>query len=70
MLSKDEGGEWALVNLPERYHPIVAQAPACYRSPEPLSPDQRRTDGHDWGEWCLRAFRDYVRAWRLDRHER
>jgi GrpB-like predicted nucleotidyltransferase (UPF0157 family) len=60
--SKEEGGEWALANLPEQHRPIVAQALACYRSPEPISPDERRTHGHDWDEQALHAFRDYVQG--------
>jgi predicted nucleotidyltransferase len=62
VLSKDEGGEWALANLPEQHRPIVAQALACYRSPEPVAFDERRTHGHDWDEQGLQAFRDYIQG--------
>jgi Domain of unknown function (DUF4111) len=58
--SKEEGGEWALANLPEQHLRTVAQALVCYRSPEPVSPDERRTHGHDWDARALRAFRDYM----------
>ena len=61
VLSKDEGGEWALANLPEALRPTVAQALACYRSPEPVPSDQRHTDGHDWDAPPLLQFRDHVR---------
>jgi GrpB-like predicted nucleotidyltransferase (UPF0157 family)/predicted nucleotidyltransferase len=60
VLSKEEGGEWALANLPEQHRPMVAQALACYRSPEPVSADERRTHGHDWDQQSLHEFRDYV----------
>jgi predicted nucleotidyltransferase len=64
VLSKDEGGEWALANLPSEHRAVVAQALACYRSPEPVSPAERRTDGHDWDEPALLAFRDFGRRQR------
>jgi len=62
VLTKDEGAEWALAHLPEQYRPLIAQALACYRSPEPVRADQRRTDGHAWDRDALRAFCQYVRA--------
>jgi streptomycin 3"-adenylyltransferase len=62
VLSKDEGGVWALANLPDEHRRIVAQALACYRSPEPVSPEDRRTHGHDWDQRALLAFRDYVQG--------
>jgi len=61
ILNKDEGGEWALANLPAEHHAIIAQALACYRSDEHVDPSMRRTHGHDWDLEALRAFRDYVR---------
>jgi streptomycin 3"-adenylyltransferase len=60
VFSKEEGGEWALEHLPEQYHPVVAQALACYRSPTAVPPEKRRTDGHDWDESALHVLRDYV----------
>jgi streptomycin 3"-adenylyltransferase len=62
VLSKDEGAEWALANLPEAFRPTVAQALACYRSPEPVPRDRRETDGHDWDAPPLLQFRDHVRG--------
>ena len=60
VLSKEEGGEWALAHLPDEHHRIVAQALACYRSPEPIAPEERRRHGHDWDHQSLSTFRDYV----------
>jgi predicted nucleotidyltransferase len=62
VLTKEEGGEWALGRLPEALRPTVAQALACYRSPEPVAADRRETDGHDWDAPPLLAFRDHVRG--------
>jgi len=59
--TKDEGGEWAIKNLPADYHAIISQALACYRSSENVSADERRTDGHDWDRAALLSLRDYVR---------
>jgi predicted nucleotidyltransferase len=60
VLSKDEGGDWALQHLPAEHHAIVAQALACYRSPEPVPESERRTDGHSWDGRALQLLRDYV----------
>lgn len=62
ILSKDEGGEWALLHLPAEHHSLVAQALACYRSPEPVPEAERRTDGHSWDAGALRELREYVAA--------
>lgn len=31
ILSKDEGGNWGLIHLPEQYHPLIQQSLALYR---------------------------------------
>jgi predicted nucleotidyltransferase len=67
VLSKDEGGEWALQHLPQQYQQIVAQALACYRSPEDVPAEQRRTDGHGWDQTALRAMCSYVASQVPDR---
>lgn len=61
VISKDEGGDWALRHLPDDYRPIVSQALACYRSPEPVSATERQTHGHPWDAAALRELREYVR---------
>ncbi|MBX9691985.1 MAG: DUF4111 domain-containing protein [Cyanobacteria bacterium] len=62
--SKDEGGEWGLQNFPDAHRSIVGQALSCYRSPLPVPPETRRTDGHDWDHNALLNFRDFVRSMR------
>lgn len=63
-VSKEEAGVWALEHTPPRVHQIVAQALACYRSPEDVPPEQRKTDGHSWNTVQLLEFRDHMRALR------
>jgi streptomycin 3"-adenylyltransferase len=60
VVSKDEGGEWALTTLPEEHRGIVQQALRCYRSARPVAPQERGTDGHPWDQEALEAFREYV----------
>lgn len=59
--SKDEGGEWGLVNLPEKYRPIVQQSLDAYRSSTDVTEEQRRTAGQLWDEESLLSIRDYAR---------
>ena len=61
VLSKDDGGEWALLHLPLEHHAIVAQPLSCYRSPEQVPESERRTDGHSWAAAALSELRHYVR---------
>lgn len=63
-VGKDVAGVWALEHTPPRVHQIVAQALACYRSPEEVPPEQRKTDGHSWNTVQLLEFRDHVKALR------
>lgn len=60
--SKDEGGEWALRNLPEKYHAIIEQALGAYRSQKQVDESQRRTNGETWNKEALLALRDYARS--------
>lgn len=60
VLSKDEGGTWGLSHLPEQFRALIAQAIACYRSSERVTPADRSTDGHPWDPGELAAFRNYV----------
>ncbi len=60
--SKDEGGEWGLAHLPRKYHRVIRQALAVYRSAEVVTEQQRRTGGMDWDQDQLTALRDYARA--------
>ncbi|WP_440193373.1 aminoglycoside adenylyltransferase domain-containing protein [Anaerocolumna jejuensis] len=31
-LSKQQGGEWGIAHIPERYHPLILQALDCYKT--------------------------------------
>ncbi|WP_165949064.1 aminoglycoside adenylyltransferase domain-containing protein [Kribbella turkmenica] len=62
VLSKEEGVPCARDNLPSQHHALIEQALTCYRSSEPVAPEQRATDGHDWDRAALLAFRDAIRA--------
>lgn len=63
--SKDEGGEWALQNLPARFHPLIQQALDVYRSAQPIDEGQRRTGGVRWVSQQLLEFRDFAKAHRV-----
>jgi streptomycin 3"-adenylyltransferase len=41
ILSKDAGAEWALVNLPAQFHPLIEQSLALYRGERPGRPPGR-----------------------------
>jgi len=58
--SKDEGGEWALRNLPEQHHNIIKQALEAYRSSRQVDESRRRTNGETWDKEMLLALRDYA----------
>jgi streptomycin 3"-adenylyltransferase len=60
--SKDEGGEWALVNLPAEFHPVIRLALAAYRSPALVSVQHSQFGGEEWDEGRLLALRDYARS--------
>jgi predicted nucleotidyltransferase len=62
VISKDEGGEWALRHLPEPHRRVVAQALSCYRSSETVTPELKLRDGHDWDQDALDGFGAYIRA--------
>jgi streptomycin 3"-adenylyltransferase len=51
VLSKAEGGQWGLTNLPKKYHDIIQQALACY---------QREKNNRVCNEEELNAFADYM----------
>ncbi|MCJ8008547.1 aminoglycoside adenylyltransferase domain-containing protein [Lederbergia wuyishanensis] len=59
--SKDEGGEWGLLHLPKKFHPLIQQALDVYRSPKIVSEEERKTGGREWNSSKLLAFRDYAR---------
>lgn len=44
LLSKDEGGDWALTNLPTEHRPLIRQALAGYRGVPPTPFDDVRLD--------------------------
>ncbi len=60
--SKDEGGEWALQNLPEQFHYTIQQALDAYHSPKQVDESQRRTNGETWDKEALLALRDFARS--------
>ncbi len=39
VLSKRTGGEWGLINLPEKYRPLIREALDCYRSDRAMRAD-------------------------------
>jgi streptomycin 3"-adenylyltransferase len=59
--SKDEGGSWALSNLPSEHRPIVGAALECYRSQAEVPADLRSLHGHRWAEEPLRAIAAHAR---------
>lgn len=59
--SKEEGALWALQHLPIALHPMISKALECYRSPQSVDTQNRRTGGWVWDKEALLAFRDYVR---------
>jgi len=60
--SKDEGGSWALRNLPAAHLPIVGAALDCYRSQAEVPVALRALHGHRWDEEPLRAIAAYGRS--------
>ena len=42
ILSKQQGGEWGLVHLPEKYHPLIQDALDAYQSDAVMKPDAAR----------------------------
>jgi predicted nucleotidyltransferase len=59
--SKNEGGEWALKNLPPKYHRLIQKALDIYRLPDGIDEEKRRTGGHEWDKDDLLDFRDYAK---------
>ena len=51
VLSKLEGGQWGLANLPEEYHDLVKQALSCY---------QGKKKERIWNHEKLEAFANYM----------
>jgi streptomycin 3"-adenylyltransferase len=51
VLSKFEGGQWGLANLPEEYHDLIEQAISRY---------QGKKKEHIWNHEKLEAFADYM----------
>ncbi|MBS4219857.1 DUF4111 domain-containing protein [Bacillus sp. FJAT-49711] len=59
--SKDEGGEWGLLHLPETFHQLIQRALDVYRSPKLVSKEKRKTGGNEWDALKLLTLRDYAR---------
>jgi predicted nucleotidyltransferase len=51
VLSKLEGGQWGLANLPKKYHDLVKQALSYY---------QGKKKEHTWNHQKLKTFADYM----------
>lgn len=60
--SKDEGGLWALENLPVEYSRVIQQALDVYRSSSSISSEQRRRGGVEWNDTELLSFCEYART--------
>ena len=54
VLSKKEGGEWGLRNLPERYHPLIRSALCEYEDGEDILYD--RVLAADYADYMLRQI--------------
>jgi predicted nucleotidyltransferase len=52
VLSKLEGGRWALANLPKEHHNLIGQALSCYQGKE--------KENSTWNNKELDAFADYM----------
>jgi streptomycin 3"-adenylyltransferase len=59
--SKDEGGRWALDNLPPEHRAVVTAAMECYRSRAVVPLDLRPCHGHVWDEIALLDIAAYSR---------
>lgn len=59
--SKEEGGRWALANLPIAHQHVIADALECYRSAALIPVDQRRHHGHRWDERPLLDLAEWAR---------
>lgn len=68
VLSKEEGGEWGLSNLPLEYHSIIQKALDVYRSSDDVNEAQRRTGGLAWNKNELLALRDYAKKVKNQTH--
>ncbi|MBO4653083.1 MAG: DUF4111 domain-containing protein [Lachnospiraceae bacterium] len=55
VLSKQEGGEWALANLPEKYHDLLRDALSEYRGE---TPGYDICVARDYANFCLRLIRN------------
>jgi streptomycin 3"-adenylyltransferase len=52
VLSKLEGGQWGIANLPQEYHSLIRQAVSIYQG--------KTKESHDWKNEELEAFADYM----------
>lgn len=43
-LSKQQGGEWGIAHMPERYHPLISQALHCYKTDQIMQADRILAD--------------------------
>lgn len=60
VLSKEEGANWALQQLPEEHHSLITQALRCYTSARPVTEAERPTDGHPWDADALLRFQSFT----------
>ncbi|MCH5266202.1 MAG: DUF4111 domain-containing protein [Lachnospiraceae bacterium] len=57
ILSKKEGGEWGLKNLPEKYHALILQALGEYTVDEVK--EWNETDTREYALYMLEEIRDF-----------
>jgi streptomycin 3"-adenylyltransferase len=61
-LSKYEGGQWGIKNLPSKYTELIKKAIDVYSSNTPVHLHERKTGGVIWDKGELIAFRDYAKT--------
>ena len=57
VLSKKEGGEWALCNLPAEFHPLIQNALNEYTKNEDVEYDEKLSD--KYAEYMLKQIKSY-----------
>lgn len=62
IMSKEEGAEWALANLPPEHGALITQALTAYRANAPVATDaERMLFGGPWNTDALARFGEFVR---------
>ena len=64
--TKEEAGEWAKSEVPDRLIRTIDSALAAYRDAAPISAEERQSAGRRWEKSKLLEFRDWMRKeWSL-----